>query len=120
MSNKAKYHQRHPKRKWFGVEDRSHMSYLQIRDGPKQPAAMDSPVVKAELTPLPAILSPTEVKELGAEIQVNKEAKAGIVESNKPKLKPWELREKYPHGWVSAPYVKLPIYVSLIVRNQSS
>ncbi len=97
---------RHPKRKWFGDEDRSHMKYLQIRDGPKEPAAMDSPVVKAEL--VPNVVEPPYAKE-DATAQVEREAATIIAERSKPKLSPGQLRDKYPRGWMSAPYVKPPI-----------
>lgn len=65
-------------------------TWVRQRDVAGTPAAMDSPVTKAVLTPIE---------------QVEREA-AAIMQDRA--LGFTELRSKYPLGWLNAPYVPVP------------
>lgn len=92
---------RHPKRKWFGATAGAYAhergTYAAHRDRPGTPAMMDSPVVKSFLTPAQ---------------QVEREAVAILADRV---LTPWQRRERYPGGWLKAPYVRVPAGMARVV-----
>ena len=92
---------RHAKR--FVIDQGAVDAYRQFRENAKFPAMMDSPVLKAMMTPI----EPERVfaeEFFGPPRQLAKP----VVKPEAPFVgppMPWDLRRLFPAGWKSAPYV---------------
>jgi hypothetical protein len=91
---------RHPYR--FHAHQKAAAEFRRWRDKQGNPPAADSPVIRAAVQPLPApVLQLLVTDELTREAQQQIEQILG-----KPRRRaPWEVRERFPGGWINAPYV---------------
>lgn len=97
-------HPRKPLR--YLIERQQDDAFRQWRDAPGNPPAADSPVVRATVTPI--VPEPAVEPALHAELTRAAQAQIDAVIAARPKPTPWELRARYPSGWMNAPYVRCP------------
>ena len=91
---------RHPNR--FHVERQQAEEFNRWRDKQGNPPAKDSPVVRATIEPMRMpLLQLVVTDEMTQQAQQQIEQILGAPR----KRAPWELRQRFPGGWVNAPYV---------------
>lgn len=76
------------------------VDYSKYRDAPGMTPMRDSPVLRAVLSPVN---------------QVEQEAASKIADKL---LGPGGIHKKYPMGWLTAPYVKLPAQIAVLFSNE--